>query len=172
VEALGIEKTHYERQSENPTFHPGKTANLFIGKECAGILGEVHPNITEKYGIDTECYIAEINLDILYKNANIIKRYKALPKFPAVTRDIALIVDENTFVQEIQSVIKNTGGNLVESINLFDVYKGKQIEDGKKSVAYAISYRSETKTLTDNEVNKVHDKIVRALEYKLGCKLR
>lgn len=172
VEALGIEKTHYERQSEDPTFHPGKTANLFISKECVGILGEVHPDITEKYGIDTECYIAEINLDILYKNANVIKKYKALPKFPAVTRDIALIVDEDTFVQEIQSVIKNTGGNLVESINLFDVYKGKQIEDGKKSVAYAISYRSETKTLTDSEVNKVHDKIVRALEYKLGCKLR
>lgn len=172
VESLGIEKTHYERQSQDQAFHPGKTANLFIGKECAGILGEVHPDVTENYGIDTECYIAEINLDVLYKNANIVKKYKALPRFPAVTRDIALIVDEATFVQEIQSVIKSTGGNLVESINLFDVYKGKQIEDGKKSVAYAISYRSETKTLTDGEVNKVHDKIVRALEYKLGCKLR
>ncbi|SUY46991.1 phenylalanyl-tRNA synthetase subunit beta [Clostridium putrefaciens] len=172
VESLGIEKTHYERQSQDQAFHPGKTANLFIGKECAGILGEVHPDVTENYGIDTECYIAEINLDVLYKNANIVKKYKALPRFPAVTRDIALIVDEATFVQKIQSVIKSTGGNLVESINLFDVYKGKQIEDGKKSVAYAISYRSETKTLTDGEVNKVHDKIVRALEYKLGCKLR
>ncbi|MBU5590636.1 phenylalanine--tRNA ligase subunit beta [Clostridium sp. MSJ-4] len=172
IETLDVDKTHYERQKENPTFHPGKTADLFIHKECAGILGEVHPDICERYDIDTECYIAEVNLDLLYKNSNVIKSYKPLPKFPAVTRDIALLVEDTILVQEIEAVIKKTGGSLVESVKLFDVYKGKQIPEGKKSVAYAIVYRAEGKTLTDSEVNKVHDKILRSLEYKLGCQLR
>ncbi|WP_032121571.1 phenylalanine--tRNA ligase subunit beta [Clostridium amazonitimonense] len=172
IEALDVDKTHYERQKENPTFHPGKTADLFIHKECAGILGEVHPDICERYDIDTECYIAEVNLDLLYKNSNVVKSYKPLPKFPAVTRDIALLVEDTILVQEIEAVIKKTGGSLVESVKLFDVYKGKQIPEGKKSVAYAIVYRAEGKTLTDGEVNKVHDKILRSLEYKLGCQLR
>ena len=100
------------------------------------------------------------------------RKYKALPKFPAVTRDIALLVDDAVLVQEIEDCIRKAGGNIVEKVQLFDIYKGKQIPEGKKSIAYAIAYRDENKTLQDKDVNKVHDKILRSLEYKLGATLR
>lgn len=172
VEVLGVKSASYKRQSENSTFHPGKTADLSIRNNVAGILGEVHPDVTEKYGVEVPCYIAELNLDAIYESANMEKKYKALPKFPAVTRDIAILVNDEVLVQDIEDAMRRAGGNLVEKIELFDVYKGKQIPEGKKSVAYAIAYRDENKTLKDEEVNKVHDKILKALEYKLGAELR
>ncbi|NFO30310.1 phenylalanine--tRNA ligase subunit beta [Clostridium botulinum] len=171
VEGLGIKNSKYERESENVSYHPGKTAKLVIGKNVVGTLGEVHLDVTENYGIDVPCFIAELNLDALYESADMDRKYKALPKFPAVTRDIALLVEDSILVQEIEECIRKAGGNLVEKVQLFDIYKGKQIPDGKKSIAYAIAYRAD-KTLTDKEVNKVHDKILRSLEYKLGATLR
>lgn len=172
LDTLGLAKVKYVRESNNPSYHPGKTAGLLVSKKAAGVFGEIHPNVTENYGIDVACYVAEIDLDVLFENSNTNKMYKPLPKFPAVTRDIALLVDDAVLVQEIENVISQAGGNLVKTIKLFDVYKGAQIPEGKKSIAYAISYRDDKKTLTDNEVNKVHDKILRSLEYKLGATLR
>jgi len=172
LDILGIKNASFKRESENPTYHPGKTSNLYVKREFIGVVGEIHPSVSENYEVEPRCYIAELNLDILYKYAELNKKYKALPKFPAVTRDIALIVDENVLVQDIEDVIMEKGGNILESTKLFDVYKGKQIADGKKSIAYAIVYRRSDKTLTDDEVNKVHEKILRSLEYKLGAQLR
>ncbi|MFD3156124.1 phenylalanine--tRNA ligase subunit beta [Haloimpatiens sp. FM7330] len=171
-EVLGIEKMSFKRENENPTFHPGKTAALYIRKDYVGVLGEIHPDVAENFGIDERCYIAELDLDVLFEHATLERKYKPLPKFPAVTRDLAVLIDENILVQDIEDIIKKQGGNMVESYKLFDVYQGKQIPEGKKSVAYALIYRKENKTLTDKEVNKVHDKILRALEYKLGAQLR
>ncbi|MGO5065465.1 MULTISPECIES: phenylalanine--tRNA ligase subunit beta [unclassified Clostridium] len=172
LDGLGIENWKLKRQEENPTFHPGRTAELYIKKDYVGILGEIHPNVQDNYDIEERCYAAELNLDVLYKNANVKKEYRELPKFPAVTRDIAVIIDDTVLVQEIENIIKNGGGNILESIHLFDVYKGKQIPEGKKSIAYSIVYRNSQRTLKDSEVNKVHDKIVRTLEHKLGAQLR
>ena len=172
IEGLGIKNAKYERESENVSYHPGKTAKLVIGKNKAGVLGEVHLDVSENYGIDAPCFVAELDLDVLYESADMDRKYKALPKFPAVTRDIALLVDDSLLVQEIEETIRKTGGNLVEKVELFDIYKGKQIPEGKKSIAYAIAYRDESKTLKDQDVNKVHDKILRSLEYKLGATLR
>jgi len=172
IEGLGIKNAKYERESENVSYHPGKTAKLVIGKNKAGVLGEVHLDVSENYGIDAPCFVAELDLDVLYESADMDRKYKALPKFPAVTRDIALLVDDSLLVQEIEETIRKTGGNLVEKVELFDIYKGKQIPEGKKSMAYAIAYRDENKTLKDQDVNKVHDKILRSLEYKLGATLR
>ena len=172
LENLGLSKVMFTRESTNPSYHPGKTAALMIGNTKVGVLGEVHPNLSENYGVDTNCYLAELNLDLLFEYAKIDKKYKALPKFPAVTRDIALLVNDEVLVQEIEETIRKAGGNLVEKVELFDIYKGAQIPEGKKSIAYAIAYRDERKTLTDNDVNKVHDKILRSLEYKLGATLR
>jgi phenylalanyl-tRNA synthetase beta chain len=172
VEGLGIKNAKYERESENVSFHPGKTAKLVIGKTVVGILGEVHLVVCENYGLDLPCFVAQLDLDALYESTNTDRKYKPLPKFPAVTRDIALLVEDTILVQEINETIRKAGGNLVEKVNLFDIYKGKQIPEGKKSIAYAIAYRDENKTLTDNEVNKVHEKILRSLEYKLGATLR
>lgn len=172
LEKLGLSKVKFTRESDNPSYHPGKTAALMIGNKKVGVLGEVHPDVSESYGVDENCYLAELNLDLLFEYAKTDKKYKALPKFPAVTRDIALLVDDEILVQEIEDTIRRAGGNLVEKVELFDIYKGAQIPEGKKSIAYAIAYRDEKKTLTDNDVNKVHDKILRSLEHKLGATLR
>lgn len=173
LDALGISKFAFKRLSDNVSYHPGKTALLTVGKGVeAGVLGEIHPDVAENYGLDVECYVAELDLDKLYEVANVEKKYTALPKYPAVTRDMALLVDDSLLVSEIEDTIKRAGGNLVESINLFDVYKGEQIPEGKKSIAYAIVYRDPQKTLNDAAVNKVHDKILRSLEHKLGAQLR
>jgi phenylalanyl-tRNA synthetase beta chain len=172
VDSLKIKNTSFKRESENPTYHPGKTSNLFVKRELIGVVGEIHPSVCENYEVEPRCYIAELNLDVLYKHADLNNKYKALPKFPAVTRDIALTVEDAILVQDIEDIIVKQGGNILESVKLFDVYKGKQIAEGKKSIAYAIVYRREDKTLTDEEVNKVHEKILRTLEHKLGAQLR
>ena len=172
LEVLGIDKFSFKRESENPTFHPGRTAVLYVNRKLAGVLGEIHPVVSENYGIGERCYVAELNLDVLYEHADSNKKYTPLPKFPAVSRDIAVLVDDNVMVQEVEDIIRKQGGNIIEKIKLFDVYKGKQIENGKKSIAYSLSYRAENKTLTDKEVNKVHSKIIRSLEHNLGAQLR
>lgn len=169
---LGIAGESYVRESENPTFHPGKTANLKVRNKVAGTLGEIHPDVCENYGIDKRCFVAELNLDLLFECANLNRKYKALPKFPAVTRDLAILVDQTVLVQEIHDIIKKQGGGILESAELFDVYMGSQIPQGKKSIAYALVYRNSERTLTDNDVNKVHDKIIRTLEHVLGAELR
>ncbi|GLC28708.1 phenylalanine--tRNA ligase subunit beta [Clostridium omnivorum] len=172
IDILGINNVSFQRESSNVSYHPGKTAALYIRKELVGILGEVHPDVSDNYGIDSRCFVAEINLDVLFNAANLDKKYSSLPKFPAVTRDMAIIVDENVLVQQIQDIIKKQGGSMLESFKLFDVYKGSQIPADKKSIAYSLVYRLEHKTLTDEEVNKVHEKILRSLEYQLGAQLR
>lgn len=168
---LGIAKAKYERVTDDASFHPGKTAALKVRKDILGVFGEIHPDIAENYGIEKNCYVAQINLDLLGQLANVKRKYSALPKYPAVTRDIAVLVDREILVGEIEESIKKAGGNLLESYKLFDVYQGEQIPADKKSVAYALTYRAD-KTLTDKEVNKVHDKIQRSLEHKLGAQLR
>ncbi|KEI15767.1 phenylalanine--tRNA ligase subunit beta [Clostridium haemolyticum] len=171
LDTLGITKVKFQRESKNPSFHPGKTAALYIKKDFIGVVGEVHPDVAENYEVDERCYVAELNMDVLFKYAQTEKKYVELPKFPAVTRDIAILVDRDILVQEIEDTIKNQGGKLLESVKLFDVYQGKQIPEDKKSIAYALVYRGD-RTLTDKDVNKVHDKIIRALEHKLGAELR
>lgn len=173
IDGLGIIKSSYLRESENPSYHPGKTAKVTVGKaQHAGVLGEIHPDVTENYGIDVDCFVAEIDLDVLFDNAKLEKKYKVLPKYPAVTRDIAMLVEDAVLVQDIEDTIKRAGGNLVEKIKLFDVYKGAQIPEGKKSIAYAIAYRDPKKTLEEKDVTKVHNKILSSLEHKLGAELR
>ena len=172
IDGLGITKAKYVRESENPSYHPGKTAALMVRNKKVGVFGEIHPDVAENYGIDVDCYVAELDLDALFEASSTTKTYKPLPKFPAVTRDIALLCDDSILVAEIEETIRKAGGNLVEKVQLFDIYKGAQIPEGKKSIAYAIAYRDEKKTLEDKDIAKVHDKILKALEHKLGAVLR
>lgn len=172
LDAFGIEKFSFKRETQNPTFHPGRTADLYIRKQKVGVVGEIHPDVMDNYGVGERCYIAEINLDLIYKYSSGDKKYRPLPKFPAVSRDISMVVDKDVPVQDIENIIKNNSGKILDSIKLFDVYTGKQIDEGKKSIAYAINYRLDSRTLTDEEVNKVHDKILKALENKFDAKLR
>ncbi|MBE6049886.1 MAG: phenylalanine--tRNA ligase subunit beta [Clostridium sp.] len=172
LDRLGITKARFVRESENPTFHPGKTAGIQLRGKSAGVFGEIHPDVQEAYDIDEACYVAELDLDLLYEAADTNRVYKPIPKFPAATRDIAVLVDDEVLVGDLEDTIKRAGGNLVEKITLFDIYKGAQIPEGKKSIAYAIVYRDPKKSLTDNEVNKAHDKILKNLEKKFDAQLR
>ena len=171
VDELGL-KVRYARESENPTFHPGKTASLLVRGKSVGVFGEIHPDVQEEYGLDTPCYVAELDLDAIYEAADVSKKYTPIAKFPAATRDLAILVDDAILAGDIEDIIKRAGGNLIETVTLFDIYKGAQIPEGKKSIAYAIVYRDPKKSLKDVEVNKVHDKILKTLEHKLGAELR
>lgn len=158
--------------SNHDSFHPGRTAELIINNKRIGWLGEVHPDVLDNYGMSNRVYVAELNFDeiILQSKADI--KYRALPKYPAVSRDIAVVVDEEITAGQIEEIIRNKGGKTVEDVKLFDIYRGSQIEKGYKSMAYAITYRSDEKTLTEEEISKVHNKILNSLANQVGAALR
>lgn len=167
----GLQNYDIEASSDEYTFHPGRCAVLSVEGERLGVLGEVHPQCIENYGISTRVYMFKLDVAVLYKYANTEKSYTPLPKYPAVTRDLALLCDEAIPVITLQKAMENAGGKIVESIKLFDVYQGKQIEAGKKSVAFNITMRSSEGTLTDEQASSAMNKMMTALE-KLGANLR
>lgn len=171
-DGLGVKKYEFIRESGNETFHPGKAAKILLRKKPVGIMGEIHPDISERYGIPEGVYVCELDFDEITAVCETERAFKPLPRYPSVQRDMALLVSREVMVSEIEVIIRQYGGNLVESIRLFDVYEGKQVPEGKKSVAYSIEYRAEDRTLKDEEVNKVHEKIVKAIETKLDAQLR
>lgn len=172
-EVLGItEKVSYIPDSSLPYMHPGRLASIIINGENAGFVGEVHPAVADNYGIGTKAYIAVIDMGIITAEASFNHVFKDLPKFPAIQRDIAMIVEDKVIVKDIEDIIKSKGGKYLEGIQLFDVYKGKQITEGYKSVAYNITFRAADRTLTDEDINTPMKKILKELKEKLGAQLR
>ena len=169
---LGIAKASFLPKSDDPTFHPGRCAELIAGGKVIGRLGQMHPAVCENYDVENHVYAAELDLDALISLANTDKSYKKLPKFPSTQRDLALIADDGVLAAQIEGIIKKKAGNIFESLTLFDVYKGKQVPEGKKSMAYSVVFRAEEKTLTDEDVNPVVDSILKALFDQLGVTLR
>ena len=169
---LNVKNVKYEAVTDNPTFHPGRCAKISAGNKVIGIIGEIHPAVSRKYGIETPVYIAELDFENVFLNIKTDIKFKELPKYPAVTRDIAMLVDKTVPVADIENVIKKASGKMLESLQLFDVYEGKQIPEGKKSVAYSAIYRSADRSLTGDEVQKVFDKVVKNLENQIGAQLR
>jgi phenylalanyl-tRNA synthetase beta chain len=160
----------YQRSGQ-PYLHPGRQAAAVLdGKEVA-VFGEVHPDTASRFGLDNRVYIAEIRVDMLISVNKSLVYYKPLPRFPAIERDMALICDKDIPVAEIEKTIKDSGGKNLESIELFDVYQGAQIEKGKKNVAYRLVFRSAESTLKDEDVEVVIQKIIKKLDNK-GCTLR
>ena len=172
MEALHVEKFEFSRNSELEYMHPGRTANLIINGKEAGFFGEIHPQVAKNYDLDTHVYVAELDLESILANINKNLSFKALPKYPATTRDIAMLVSRETLVGDLEKVIKQRGGKLLESVELFDVYQGEQIEAGMKSVAYKLVFRAEDRTLVDEEIQKAMKKILNGLEVNCGAKLR
>ncbi len=172
LETLRIKDFEFSPLRDNPSFHPGKTAKLLIGGKEAGVVGEVHPMVTDNYEIETRVFAAVLDFDILLEGANLVPEYRPLPKYPAVTRDIAMLVRDEVLVKQIEDIIRKCSGKLLEQLKLFDVYKGKQIPEGIKSVAYSITFRASDRTLTDDEINKVFDKILSSLKQNLEAELR
>jgi len=172
MDVLGIKDFEVLPVKDNPSFHPGRTAKLVIGgKEC-GIFGQVHPNVSEKFDAPEESYIGIIDIEPLVEAANLKAEFKPLPRYPAVARDIAMLVDDGVLVKQIEKLIRESAGNILEEAKLFDVYKGKQVPEGKKSVAYSLTFRASDRTLTDEEVSQSMSKIIKALSEKLGAQLR
>ncbi len=172
LSGIGIEDFSFSPVSDNPSYHSGRCAALKIKGKVVGVLGQVHPKVASNYDIDCEVYAAEISFNALLENANSSKSYKKLPKYPAVTRDLALLADDGVLAGDIYDIIKKASGKILDSVELFDIYRGAQIPEGKKSMAYSIIFRAEDRTLTDEEINKVMDKILRSLEHQTGAKLR
>lgn len=169
---VGLKGYEIDPETTNLTFHPGRCAKIVYNNIYIGTFGELHPDVIENYNLGQRVYVAEINIDTVFENLNLTKSYNPLPKYPSTSRDIALIVKDEVFVKQIEDIIKANGEDLVESYKLFDVYKGAQIEEGHKSIAYSITYRSKDKTLTDEDVAKVHEKILSELSEKLNANLR
>ncbi|KAB3529809.1 phenylalanine--tRNA ligase subunit beta [Alkaliphilus serpentinus] len=172
LDGMGIKDYSYEVEKHHPTYHPGRCANLMIHDRVAGVLGELHPSVLENYDIHKKCYCAELDFSILMALTRLDKLYQPLPKYPAITRDFAIVVKEDLYVREIEKIISDKGGKILESFKLFDVYRGNQVPAGCKSVAYTLTYRHKERTLTDEDVNKVHETIVDTITQQLGGTLR
>ena len=172
IDGLNIKGITWKPLTTCPSLHPGRAASLMIGDTQIGILGQVHPTVCKNFDIDTTCFVAEIDVMPLFEAVNNDVKYKALPKFPAAERDIAVLVDKAALVGDLEATIAKASGALLENIRLFDVYEGDRIPEDKKSVAFAISFRAADRSLTSEEVNKVFNKIVKDLQFKNNAQLR
>lgn len=171
-EKVGIYDCIYVACKDNPTYHGGRCAEILSGDKKLGIIGQIHPSVSAEFKIDTDVYAAIIDFEVLNELADMQRHYVPLPKFPAVTRDIAVTLDKDVEVGEIVKIIKANRKGIIESYNLFDIYEGIQVGKGKKSVAYSLTFRSADKTLTDDDVNPIVNTILKQLEEKLGAQLR
>jgi len=168
---LGLEGAF--EQGEQPPFHPGRCAQVSIGGEVVGVMGELHPVVREAFDLPAQPVCAlEFDLEVLLAQMGVTRVMKPLPRFPAVVQDIALIVDEDLPAEEVRQAILAFGGRLLRDARLFDLYRGEPIPPGKKSLAYSLTYQAEDRTLTDEEVARVQERIVRRLAEELGAKLR
>ncbi len=171
LDRLNISGYEFEATRDAYAYHPGRTAVIKVGGRQIGIIGEIHPKVAANYGIDCKVYAVELDVYDMFALVGAEKTYTPLPKFPAVTRDLAIICDKQLPVAQIKKVIVGAVGDLLESIELFDVYEGSQIPEGKKSVAYSFTMRSADSTLSDKHCDKIVKSITAGLE-KLGAQIR
>ena len=164
-------KETYDPNAGKPYLHPGRQANIIYDGTVVGYLGEVHPDVADAYGIGEKAYIAVIDMPEIVERATFDRKYEGIARFPAVTRDISMVVPKSIMVGQIEEVIEKKGGSYLESYALFDLYEGAQIKPGFKSVAYSIVFRAKDKTLEEADITKAMDKILKALE-DMGIELR
>ena len=169
----GIQHAVYTACKDNAAYHPGRCAIIKTADgKLLGTIGQAHPLMTANYGIDLPIYIAELSFDTLFAEANTEKAYKPLPKYPATTRDFSFVCDEEMEVGAIEGVMEKAGGALVENVALFDIYRGPQIGENKKSVSLRVTLRAADRTLTVEEADKVSKKILNDLKFKMGITIR
>ena len=171
-EKVGLHKKEtYDPNAGKTYLHPGRQANIIYDGTVVGYLGEVHPDVADNYGIGTRAYIAVIDMPEIVKKATFDRKYTGIAKFPAVTRDISMVMPKEILVGQVEEVIEKKGGTYLESYALFDIYEGEQIKKGFKSVAYSIVFRAKDKTLEEAEITSAMNKILEGLE-ALGIELR
>lgn len=170
-ERLGIQK-YTVQAGEHYAMHPGKTALFMKGKEIIAYVGEVHPQVQAQMNITKKTYLFEMDIEKLMKYSALTCRYQSLPKYPAMSRDLALVVADDITASEVEKVIVKNAGNLLNNICLFDVYTGEQVGKGQKSLAFSLQFQSAEKTLTDAEIDPYFESIIKALEEAFNAKLR
>ena len=170
--ALRLPAAQYTADTTNPSYHPGRCARITIGGEDVGCMGQIHPLVAANYGMDCEIYCAEIRFDKLLALQLPEATYVPLPKYPAVTRDLAIVCREEVTVGEAEAVITQAAGKLLRNIRLFDVYRGTGVPEGKKSLAFSLELRADDRTLTDTDSETVTKNVLGALENQLGAVLR
>ena len=171
-EKLGIAgQVDFEPSSEIPYLHPGRQARMVKGKLDIGIIGQVHPEVGDNYNMKGEAYVAVLNMDVLTMLATFDRKYEGIAKYPASTRDLSMVMDKGLFVGQIEHVIAKNAGKILESVELFDVYEGEQVGEGKKSVAFSLIFRAKDRNLESAEVDKAVEKVLNALK-KMGIELR
>ena len=169
---LGIDKLHFAAERENPSYHPGRCAKVWCGETYIGVLGQIHPAVAANYGVDAELYCAELSFEALHSLRGGIPVYKPLPRFPAVTRDIAVVCGADIPVGDMVEHIMAEGGQYLKGCRIFDVYTGHHIAEGKKSVAFSLTMRADDQTLTDEHAEETVKKVLAALERKFGASIR
>ncbi|ERN52488.1 phenylalanine--tRNA ligase subunit beta [Alkalihalophilus marmarensis] len=168
---LGLEDHVSFKQVKRPKMHPGRTAVIMVNDVEAGFIGQVHPS-TEKEEDLRETYVFQLDLEMLLNVDVEDVVYQGLPRFPSIQRDIALVVNSEVQAGEVEKVISQTGGSLLRSVQLFDLYQGEHMEEGKKSLAFSLTYLDPEKTLTDEDVTLVHEKVLEELQAQIGASLR
>ena len=171
IASLGFVATYKPMENEYNDFHPGQTATVYIGSTLIGVVGKLHPNMKKLYDVN-DTYAFELDFDAIVSLSNLGVNYTPVSKYPGISFDIALLSDYNLPVANLVETIRNAGGNLLKSVEVFDIYTGIGIEDGKKSVAINLYYQDDSKTLTDDEVNPVHEKVLKSLETDHDATLR
>lgn len=174
LDALLIKGVKFDSCSDVPYLHPGKASQIFIGRDVLGVLGEVHPKVLSQYEVPGRAYLFEMDFSKVIHYAREDKRFQPLPKFPAIDRDISIIVDQSLAAEKVIEVVQTLSKSLslIEEITLFDIYQGPPIPKGKKGISYRIRYRADDRTLTDEEVNRYHEKILSRLKDVLPIELR
>lgn len=172
MESLDTGKLRFETERENPSYHPGRCAKLWAGEREIGVLGQIHPEVAKNYGVDTELYCAELRFDALYAVRGGLPVYRPLPRFPAVTRDIAVVCGRDIPAGRLSDCIMENGGKYLCGCELFDIYTGSHIAEGKKSVAFSLTMRAEDQTLTDEHAEETIAAVLKALERDFGAVMR
>ena len=172
LESIGMNgKKEYDPNAGKKFLHPGRQANISYGGKVIGYLGEVHPEVLDNYDIGTKAYVAVLDMPEIIPFATFDRKYEGIAKYPAVTRDISMVVPREILVGQIEAVIAQRGGKILESYSLFDIYEGSQIQAGFKSVAYTLTFRAKDRTLEDADVSAAMKKILNGLQ-GLGIELR
>lgn len=172
LEELRIKKMRFKRAEDIPYLHPGKATRVFVEEKEVGVLGEVHPDVLNHYGIQERVYLFEINFEELVRRVGEGRWFEPLPKFPEVYRDLSLVVSEEVETEKIGEAIWDLKEPFIKEVRLFDVYQGPPIPQGKKGVSFRIRYQAPDRTLTDEEVNQFHEKVILQLKEGLGAELR
>jgi phenylalanyl-tRNA synthetase beta chain len=172
LQALDVRDVRYKALRDEPPYHPGRCAAVYSGDTLIGAVGQVHPEVCQNYGVEGEVFAAELDMELLARNRAGEPSYKPLPRYPAVTRDIAVVTDAKIPVYDLECAIRKGSGKYLEKVKLFDVYTGEPIEKGKRSAAFSLTLRSGSQTLTDEIADEAVAGALKRLETDCGAVVR